>query len=204
LEEAMDKSDWNDQRLVEEFVACFGRWDALTVGFDLGNVTSELATGEEDEYGDKVWQPLRIDTPPAALEALYTVLPARLPQLYERLILSYRWATVDLDRYELLANPPGPGLTRLLQTVSHDPGLWEVLLPAGFIPFGRGSGIYDPACFDVRRGLDNRDCPVVQLDHEWALCDNRAVVVKELAPTFRELVWQTIERTRGTDSSRRR
>jgi hypothetical protein len=187
--------DWDDHRLLDELVACFGCWDDLAVGYDLEQVTGELAAGPEDERGFRHWQPLRIDTPPAALDALYALLPVRLPQLYERLILSYRWATVDLDRYDLLANPPGPDLTRLFAVISWDPALWEALRPAGYIQFGRTG--YDPVCFDLRRGLMNGDCRVVRIDHEKILCKDRVVVVGELAPTFRELVSQTIERAGG-------
>lgn len=180
---------WNDQRLLDELVSCFGCWDDLTVGYDLEQVTGELAVGPEDEYGFRHWQPLRVATPPAALDALYAVLPFRLPELYEHLILSYRGATVDLGQYDLLANPPGADLIRLYGAVSFDPALWGALLPAGYISFGRGpGGNYDPVCFDLRKGLTNGDCRVVRIDHEWILCDDRVVVVEALAPTFRELV----------------
>jgi hypothetical protein len=191
---AMKKTNHDDLKLLSEFVACFGRWDELTLWRNPELATSELATGEEDEIGTKLWRPLRFGTPPAALDSLYKVLPARLPRLYERLVLSYRWAAVDLQRYSLLANPPGPDLSGLLQAMSKDPGLWEALLPAGYIPFGRGPDMdYDPVCFDFRRGHSDQDCRIVKIDHEEILCHYRVKEVAELAPTFRELVWQTIE-----------
>jgi hypothetical protein len=200
----MSRQSWNDLRLLDELVSSFGCWDELVVGYDLEQVTGEFAAGPEDESGFRHWQPVRIDTPPAALDSLYALLPVRLPQLYERLILSYRWATVELDQYSLLANPPGPDFTRLFQVFSLDSGLWEALLPAGYIQFGRGPDMdYDPVCFDLRRGLSDYDCRIVKIDHEWILCHYRVVEVAELAPSFRELVWQTTEKAGEKVAGRR-
>ena len=190
----MSKAQARDLKLLDEFVACFGRWDDRVVGYDVEEVTPELATGPEDEYGFRRWQPQRVDTPSTALEALYAVLPARLPHLYELLLLRYRWATVDLGRYRLVANAPGPDLDRLLPVLSRDPALWETLLPAGYVRFGMGPDMdYDPVCFDIRRERRHRDYRIVKFDHEEILCHGRLKEVAELAPTFRELVRQTIE-----------
>jgi hypothetical protein len=197
----MKKTNRDNLDPVDEFVACFERLDELTLWRNPELATSELATGQEDEIGTKLWRPLQFGTPPAALDALYKVLPGRLPRLYERLVLSYRWAAVDLRRYSLLANPPGPDLSGLLQAMSKDPGLWGELIPAGYIPFGHGPDLdYDPVCFDVRRGRGSRDWRVVKIDHEEILCYGRVKEVAELAPTFRQLVRQTIEDARAASA----
>jgi hypothetical protein len=79
-----------------------------------------------------------METDPKVLEPIYEKLPARFPPLYELLVLTYRWAEVDLEAYRLLANPPGPDLSGLFAKMMCDPGLWNALIPAGFIQFGRG------------------------------------------------------------------
>lgn len=136
---------------------------------------------------------MRVDTDRGCLDPLYAKLPARFPPLYERLILSYRWAEVDLQSYTLLANPPGPDFSRLFALISGDPGLLESLIPAGYIQFAKGPDMdYDPVCFDVNSRRKNGDCRVVKIDHEEILCNYRIKVVAELAPSFEELVQQTI------------
>jgi len=111
------------------------------------------------------------------------------------LLLSYRWAEVDLQSYTLLANPPGRDLSRFFEQISKDPGLWESLIPAGYIQFAKGPEYdYDPVCFDVKARTKNGDCPIVKIDHEEILCNNRVKLVAELASTFEELVHQTVRR----------
>jgi hypothetical protein len=180
--------------LVERFVGCFSKLDEMTTNEVTDPIAWGLSVGEPDIYGCKRWQPIRIDTPRAALEAIYAKLPARFPPLYEHMILSYRWAEVDLQLYRLLPNPPGPGLTGLLMEMSKDRGLWNCLLPAGYVQFGKGSDAdYDPVCFDYTTRKKNRECRIVKIDHEQILCNERVRVVSELAPTFESFVVSTID-----------
>jgi hypothetical protein len=101
----------------------------------------EFAAGKDSEYGlMELWQPVRFKTEPTALEGIYTNLPGRLPKL----LLNFRWAEVDLDLFTLMANPQGNDLTGWLEQVSYDRHLWKYLLPAGYIPFGKGPDLdYD-------------------------------------------------------------
>ncbi|HTE18733.1 MAG TPA: hypothetical protein VK689_10180, partial [Armatimonadota bacterium] len=118
---------------------------------------------------------------------------ARLPPLYEQLILSYRWPEVDLGPFRLLANPLGPGLAGLLAEMQQDRVMWEELIPRGWIRFGKGADLnYDPVCFDLRRRRKDGDYPIVQLDHEELLCFSRIREVAQLASSFRELVEQVV------------
>lgn len=55
---------------------------------------------------------------------------------------------------------------------------------------------YDPVCFDVKTRNKNGDCRIVKIDHEEILCNNRIKVIAELAPSFYQLVLQTIERAK--------
>ncbi|MGZ4878296.1 MAG: hypothetical protein ACXVIO_08945 [Candidatus Angelobacter sp.] len=184
----------NDEELLEKYVATFPKFDEMVADeFSLPGAM-QLAIEDTDQYGRKLWKPVRIETPPSQLQEVYAELPARFPRLFERLVLSYRWAEVDLGTYRLLANPPGPTLGGLLRQMSQAPALWASLIPAGLIQFGKGPDLdYDPVCFDIKARKQGGDCRIVKIDHEEILCNNRIKVVAELAPSFYQLVLQTIE-----------
>jgi hypothetical protein len=185
-------SDW--KHLLKRYVATFERLDDMSADELLNPIGWMLAVGESDPYGFKQWQATEISTPDSCLQKLYAKLPGPFPPLFERLVLSYRWAEVDLHSYRLLANPPGQGLDGLLDQMSRDSGLWDALLPAGYLQFGRGPDIdYDPVCFDLGSKNKVGDCRIVKIDHEEILCNYRVKVISELAPSFEDLVLQTIE-----------
>ena len=95
----------------------------------------------------------------------------------------------------MLANPPSPDLSGLLAEIEKDKGLTEGLIPAGFIKFGKGPDMdYDPVCFDIKSRTKLKDYRIVKIDHEEILCNFRVKVVAELAPSFEQLVLNTIER----------
>jgi hypothetical protein len=186
----------NDQeQLLEKYVVAFEKLDEMVVDEFSMLPAEQLISGREDEYGRKLWKPIRVETPKRFLDEIYAELPNqfRFPRLFEQLLLSYRWAEVDLGTYRLLANPPGDDLNGFFQKMTH-PDLWDVLTSAGFIPFGKGPDLdYDPVCFDIKTRKQDGDCRIVKIDHEEILCNNRIKVVAELAPSFHQLVLQTIE-----------
>jgi hypothetical protein len=61
------------------------------------------------------------------------------------------------------------------------------LLAAGYLQIGNPQFYdYDPICITAQaEGVEGR---VVQLCHEAILCDDRLVILQELAPTFLQLV----------------
>jgi len=78
--------------------------------------------------------------------------------------------------------------------MSLDKALWNSLLPAGYVQFGKGPDLdYDPVCFDIKSSNENGEYRIVKIDHEQILCNDRVKLVAELAPTFRELVLRTID-----------
>jgi hypothetical protein len=185
----------NNAELLEEFVASFSKLDEMTVRAEESDpVAWELRIGEVTEYGWSRWRPVKAETNRALLEPVYAKLPARFPPLYEELVLSYRWATVDLQSLRLLANPPGPDLNHLVEVITADDGLQESLVPAGYMQFGQGPDVdYDPVCFEIKSRSKNGDYRVVKIDHEEILCNFRVKVVSELAPSFYELARRTIQ-----------
>jgi hypothetical protein len=184
-----------DIDLLARFVGTFGKFGDMCASREFYPAAWELRTTEPDEFGSFEWRPARVATDNAALDAVYARLPARFPPLYEQLVLSYRWAEVDVGNFRLLPNPPGTGLSGLLTEIERDPALLSRLLPAGYIQFGRGPDVdYDPVCFDTKSRSSDHDYRIVKIDHEQILCYDQLKVVAELAPSFRHLVDQTIER----------
>jgi hypothetical protein len=181
-----------EESLLRSFVASFEKLDDMRRMDGVEPVSPELFVGDVDEYGRTRWRPVEVSTDRGSLGPIYSKLPAKFPHLYELLVLSYRWAEVDLRVFTLMANPPGPSLNRLLE---RDPHLWGFLLKRGFIQFGKGpGGDYDPVCFDFgSRKKKGRDFRIVKIDHEEILCYERLKVSKELAPSFEELVRATIK-----------
>lgn len=56
---------------------------------------------------------------------------------------------------------------------------------------------YDPVCFDISVRTKQGDYRIVKIDHEEILCNDRVKVVEELAPSFEQLVRNTIESAKG-------
>jgi hypothetical protein len=182
----------SDEALIDAFVAAFEVFDDLIVIGPAG-VAEPLVIEQPNALGLPQWRPLRVPTTRTALGPLYRQLPQGLPVLFEDLLLRWRWTTVEVGVVQLFANPAGADLNGFVGEVLKDPGLAEVLLPAGFIQFGRaGGGGYDPVCFDTARGRTGNDARVVQIDHEELLCCQRLRVVRELYPTFRGLVGEVV------------
>jgi hypothetical protein len=109
-------------------------------------------------------------------------------------VLEHRFFNKLLELYHLLPNPPGEDLGGLFAAMSKDPFMWKCLIEAGYIRFAMGPDIdYDPVCFDISARKKNRDYRIVKIDHEEILCNNRIKVVAELAPSFQQLIENTIQ-----------
>ena len=177
-----------DTELIERFVLSFEKFDDLLA---FGPVSPELDAGLDDSpWARQKWRPAPIPTPTSALAPPYLELPGRLPPIYERLVLSYRWLDVELDGVvTLLANPPGSGLENLLKEMTADRVFVDVLFPLGLIPFGRApGGSYDPLCFDTNRRHSDQDCPVVRVEHEAVLCNLRMGESSQVASSCRSMM----------------
>ena len=85
----------DDDLLVERFIASFEKLDELIVDEVSDPIAWRLAAGDRDQYGCRRWRPIRASAEFSLLEPIYSKLPARFPPLFERLVLSYRWAEVE-------------------------------------------------------------------------------------------------------------
>jgi hypothetical protein len=182
----------SDEILRQRFVATFEKLDkSIDTDRSITSNTGELQSDGLDDFGYKP-KPVQFQTVSTAIDLLYQSLPLRFPPLFEKLLLSYRWPEVDLGRYRLAANLPGSDLSGFFNEISRDQYLWETLISAKYLPFGKGSNIdYDPVCFDTasRTGRKRR---IVKIDHEEILCNSKIKIVSELAPSFLDLVLQTL------------
>jgi hypothetical protein len=147
-----------------------------------------------EHSSDKIEKPLvSHETAPAMLADIYDKLPARFPQLYEQLILSYRWgqqAFIPVCR--LLPNPPGPTLSGLLNEMMTDQVIFDVCTRNGFIPFAFGSDLsHDPVCFDTNSGA-RRNFKIVRLEHEPILRQKIISNPVVISKSFEELVLATL------------
>jgi hypothetical protein len=86
--------------------------------------------------------------------------------------------------------------TNVFQELSNkvfaDQYLYPTMHKNGLLEFGKTStGDYDPMCFDMKR--EHRgDAPIIQLDHEEILINERIRVVQEVAPSFSEFIQRAI------------
>lgn len=128
-------------------------------------------------------------TESSALEAIYTIIPARFPSLFEKLLLSFRWYGADTGLFRIFPNPPGEDLSQFLSNMQRDQAMFEFCLQNGFVLFGLGPDLrHDAVCFDVRKSVHGRKYPVVKLDHEQILCNSRIKILENLAKNFDDLV----------------
>ncbi len=121
------------------------------------------------------------------LNLIYQYLPGKFPNLFEELIMSYRWGYLaDVGILSFYPNPPGKGFEGLRQAIFEDKNLSQICLENGYIPFGRGPNfVYDPICFEVGKSKEPR---IVRLEHESILIHSKIHRPIEIASNFRDLI----------------
>jgi hypothetical protein len=103
------------------------------------------------------------------------------------LVRAYRFPRFELVGVDFYSNLGDASRQEVAGASLADPVLARVCLANLLIPVGRpADGSYDPVCFDLRRR--QREAPLVRVDHEQALIRERAVVVRELLPSFLQLI----------------
>ncbi|HET7258801.1 MAG TPA: hypothetical protein VFI75_03710 [Candidatus Acidoferrum sp.] len=180
--------------LLTDFIAAWEKLDGLCVDSNLDDIAGQFTVTNDIPNQVSYWRPLPQITDASALDPLYAELPARFPPLFEKLLLSYRWPEVDLRLYRIHGNPIGTDLSGFLGRITKDHFLFNFAVKNGYIPFGKGGDMdYDPVCFDLRSRKKNREFEIVKLDHEEILCNERIRVAANLAPSFEQLVKQSID-----------
>jgi len=112
-----------------------------------------------------------------------TRLELRLPKSFRYLLTRKTFRPFEWGPVLFFGNSETYELFNLHIAAMRDETIWQATRQVGFIVFGRpDSGSYDPICFGPSRA--DREPPIVQLDHEAILIDNRIEVVEEIAPSF--------------------
>lgn len=144
--------------------------------------------GEPEDDGSCDWRikPLvAIDW----VETLEARLPFRIPAVYHSLVARYIFPAFELGDIYFFANTPeGTAFHEFRARIFLDEHMSPKLLEQGFLQLGNpAGGGYDPVCFDMNRASET-DAPVAQLDHEEILCNDRIVIVHEVAASLSDLI----------------
>ena len=136
----------------------------------------------------------RIDSAPW-IEPLEKLLRRRFPVSFGSLITRYAFPTFDAGGIHFFANSGEQSLDELNVAIFKDPNIAHVTQADGFIQFARpAGGSYDPICFDARRTANNREYPIVRLNHEEILCHNQIGSPRTIAGSFYRFVSDFVRR----------
>ncbi|MBI2263936.1 MAG: SMI1/KNR4 family protein [Armatimonadetes bacterium] len=128
---------------------------------------------------------------------LESKLTCRLPRTFYSLVSRYEYPAFEAGPVVLLANTFEGTEYEFRTEIFRDGVLSVFLLKNGFIPFAKPSDRqYDPVCFDARRPAHRREFPIVRIDHEQILCNDRLRVVEQLAASFQQLVSEFVSERR--------
>ena len=152
----------------------------------MANATDQLI----DQFASKLSMlgvPIRPEDNASLLHVLEAKLPKRLPQSFTTLLSKYSFPPFDACGITFFGW--GPDRTEFCGIAPPAKGsLSELLLPAGYIQFGRpDTGDFDAVCFELS-AKQNREYRIVRADHEEILCNFRVKICGELWPSFRKLV----------------
>jgi hypothetical protein len=123
--------------LVEEFVACFEQFDEMIAFEQTDPVARELASGEADGYGRRTWRPARRNRSRAAQSGLRQTA-GKISETLRTTRVDVPMGGTRFGHISTGCEPAGTGREQSLSEMSRDAGLWESLLSAGFIRFGKG------------------------------------------------------------------
>ena len=129
------------------------------------------------------------------IDALETKLPRRLPASFRSLVTRYAFPSFEAGGLNFFANKGDDSQDELSVAIFHDQFIADATLKSGYIQFARpAGGDYDPICFDARHSVNNREFPIVRLDHEDILCRERIRSVATLSDSFYRFVDDLVSR----------
>lgn len=109
----------------------------------------------------------------------------RYPRVFQEFTEQHAFVAFDIGRVRVYSNLQGEEDN--LEALLADRILTRGLVDAGFLPFGRPvTGSYDRICFDVRGLQEPEDAPVVWVDHEAILSNDRVPKPRRLADGLME------------------
>jgi hypothetical protein len=135
----------------------------------------------------------RIESAPW-IEEFERKLPKALPQSFRSLFTRYSFESFNLCSLTLFGNTGALNVDDFVVASVADKNLCATLSPAGYIQIGRpDTGDYDPICFETKEPRQNREFPIVRIDHEDVLCNWRLKVREQVAPSFFAFVERYLE-----------
>ena len=180
-------ADKQTAALIDQFVAKlnangFEPHPAREIPASLRTTASDVA----DDWYD--WRIQPISNAPW-IESLEQKLPTRLPSSFHYFVTHYRYANFEVGDISFFPNTGEDTYDELVIAMFQDVYMSPFLLKNGLIQFGRrAGGHYDPICFDLKPKAQNREFPIVQIDHEEILCNSRLRVVGRISHSLPKFV----------------
>jgi hypothetical protein len=116
-------------------------------------------------------------------------LPCRLPPSFRSLFSRYRFGPFRISGVEFFGNLGGNSRDELAVASLKDRTLSRVCQQHALIQVGRpDTGQYDPVCFDMSRRNKDGEAPLVCLDHEAILMEQKIRLLREYAKSFEEAI----------------
>jgi len=146
------------------------------------------ASSERDDIPDDWtgWRIVRSDNR-ERIQALQSRLGRRFPPSFFDLVSRFSFPAFERGPLLFFANHREETFWDLSKRLFLDPTMSPALLSAGFIQIGNPMFYnYDPVCFDCTLGAT--EPRLVQLDHEAILCNGTIHIVREIAPSFIDIL----------------
>ena len=116
-------------------------------------------------------------------------LPKRLPRSFGSLVRRYAFVPFEWGPLVFFGNSGADDESDFSLAVLQDFAVWNATLGAGFVQFARPRDLsYDTICFDIRGSAQNREWPIVRLDHESILIRTRTDISEQVARSFVALI----------------
>jgi hypothetical protein len=135
------------------------------------------------------------------IDALEQQLPKRLPASFRSLVTRYRFAPFAIGGIEFFANTGAEREDEFAVVIFRDSIVAALTLQSGFVQFAHpDTGSYDPICFDMNQRRQNREYPLVRLEHEALLIGNQIGRPCVIAPSFFQFIIGIIKGDKGNIS----
>lgn len=130
------------------------------------------------------------------IDAVETKLPRRLPASFRSLVTRYVFPPFMVGGLDFFANRGAESHDEFSVAIFQDRLIADATLKSGYIQFARPEGGgYDPICFNSNHSTNNREFPIVQIDHEDILCRDRVREVATISKSFHWFVTDLLGRT---------
>ena len=182
---AHSRARQSTDNIVDEFVARInaGGRERLPAA----DVPGSLRLGSADNLDYYDWN-VRGCGDCAWIGATVAKLPGPLPPSFRSLVERYLYPAFDVGSVHLFANTGEAVFEEFAICIFADAALSGVLLPNGYVQFGKWRDTYDPVCFDLSTRKKDGEYAAVALDHEAALCNGLVRVHQKIAPSFLDVI----------------